>query len=84
MNLIIDGEMFLGWLVFSGLIDDATCHEIKEHVEKCRIVPENPTNKDVMRAFFGQVTLDKCMCINPKWFNSPYGTGIKEEENDHT
>ena len=27
MNLIIDGEMFLGWLILSGFIDEATCHE---------------------------------------------------------
>ena len=35
-------------------------------------IPDNATNKDVMCAFFGQVTLDKCMCIDPKWWNAPY------------
>ena len=44
-------------------------------IEKVINIPENPTNKDVMCAFFGQVTIDKVMCIDPEWFNSPYGTG---------
>lgn len=35
-------------------------------------IPDNPTNKDVMCAFFGKVTLDKCMCIDPEWWNAPY------------
>ena len=84
MDLIINGEMFLGWLALSGYIDNATCGEIKEQAEKCRIVPENPTNKDIMCAFFGQVTLDKCMCIDPEWWNSPYGTGVKESTDETT
>ena len=46
-------------------------------IEKVINIPENPTNKDVMCAFFGQVTIDKVMCIDPEWFNSPYGTGRK-------
>ena len=41
-------------------------------------IPDNAKNKDVMCAFFGKVTLDKVMCIDPEWWNAPYGTGLKE------
>ena len=60
------------------LSSDILCQDL---IEKVVNIPKNPTNKDVMCAFFGQVTLDKVMCIDPEWFNSPYGTGRKGENN---
>lgn len=52
---------------------------LRQHlIDRILKIPDNATNKDVMCAFFGQVTLDKCMCIDPEWFNSQYGTGVKD------
>ena len=70
MKVIVDvTEDFFNWTKMCGLMPFLT---------KGTQIPDNATNKDVMCAFFGKVTLDKCMCIDPEWFNSPYGTGVKE------
>ena len=45
---------------------------LREALRVATPILDNATNKDVMCAFFGQVTLDKVMCIDPEWWNAPY------------
>ena len=52
----------------------------KKDLERIVIIPKDATNKDVMCAFFGEVTLDKCMCIDTVWWNAPYKKGGTDNE----
>ena len=58
MNLIIDGKKFLNWLIWSGYLDNVNCGDVKDAIEKCRIIPDNATNGDVIEAMFPDAEIE--------------------------
>lgn len=64
MKVLIEiDEKFYSWLKMCGLIP---C------ISQGKVIPDNATNGEVMCILFPKATLDKVMCIDMEWWNSPY------------
>ena len=52
----------------------------KEALQNGTPIPDNATNGEVMCILFPKATLDKVMCIDMEWWNSPYKADKGVEE----
>ena len=52
--------------------------ELREIVNKGTPLPDNATNKDIVKAVFGEESYNRCLQNVSDWWNAPYQKGGKK------